>query len=73
MTEHEAVSRETVRAIMALARTLKIAVASKGVETMEQAEFLKEAGSDQLQGQLFARPMQLADITARTGASPSSV
>ena len=29
----EAVSRETVRAIMALARTLKIAVATKGVET----------------------------------------
>jgi len=64
----EAVSRETVRAIMALARTLRIAVATKGVETIEQAEFLKEAGSDQLQGQLFARPMALADILAVTGA-----
>ena len=65
----KAVSRETVRAIMALARALKIAVASKGVETIEQAEFLKEAGSDQLQGQLFARPMRLADILAVTGAA----
>ena len=64
------VSRETVRAIMALAQTLKITVAAKGVETVEQAEFLREAGSNLLQGQLFAKPMPLADIAIVAGVSP---
>ena len=66
----KAVSRETVKAIMALAQTLKITVAAKGVETVEQAEFLREAGSNLLQGQLFAKPMPLADIAIVAGVSP---
>jgi EAL domain-containing protein (putative c-di-GMP-specific phosphodiesterase class I) len=66
----EAAARETVRAIMALAGTLKLAVASDGVETIDQAEFLREAGASLLQGQLFAKPMPLADIAAVTGAGP---
>jgi diguanylate cyclase (GGDEF)-like protein len=66
----EAAARETVRAIMALAATLKIAVASDGVETIDQAEFLREAGVSLLQGQLFAKPLPLADIAAVVGAGP---
>ena len=66
----EAASRETVRAIVALARALNITVASEGVETIEQAEFLKEAGVDLLQGQLFSKPMPLADIAIVAGIKP---
>jgi diguanylate cyclase (GGDEF)-like protein len=58
----QAGSRETVRAIMALARTLEIAVAAEGVETIDQAEFLRETGLSQLQGPLFGKPMPLADV-----------
>ena len=66
----QAAARETVRAIMALAATLKITVATDGVETIEQAEFLREAGASVLQGQLFAKPMPLADMAVVTGAGP---
>ena len=59
-----------MRAIMALAATLKIAVASDGVETIDQAEFLREAGATLLQGQLFAKPMPLADMAVVVGAKP---
>ena len=69
-SSEEAASRETVRAIMALARTLKIAVAAEGVETIEQAEFLTEAGSNLLQGELFAKPMPLADAAIVAGVNP---
>ena len=63
----EAAARETVRAITALARALNMTVASDGVETIAQAEFLREAGADLLQGQLFAKPMPLADIAIVAG------
>ena len=66
----EAASRETVRAIVALARALNITVASEGVETIEQAELLREAGVDLLQGDLFAKPMPLADIAIIAGIKP---
>jgi EAL domain-containing protein (putative c-di-GMP-specific phosphodiesterase class I) len=66
----QAAARQTVRAIMALAGTLKIAVASDGVETIDQAEFLRGAGVSLLQGPLFAKPMPLADIAAVAGAGP---
>ena len=55
---------------MALARTLKITVACEGVETTEQAEFLREAGSNLLQGHLFAKPMPLADVVIVAGVRP---
>ena len=66
----EAASRETVRAIVALARALNITVAAEGVETIEQAEFLKAAGANLLQGQLFTKPMPLADVAIVAGVKP---
>jgi diguanylate cyclase (GGDEF)-like protein/PAS domain S-box-containing protein len=43
-------------AIMALARNLDLVTVAEGVETEEQASFLREAGCRTLQGYLFSRP-----------------
>jgi predicted signal transduction protein with EAL and GGDEF domain len=61
-SSENAAAREILRAIVTLARTLKITVTSEGVETAEQAEFLRETGSNLLQGYLFGRPMPFADV-----------
>lgn len=46
-----------IRAIIAMAGGLGLDVIAEGVETTEQAAFLKEAGCYLLQGYLLARPM----------------
>ena len=53
-----------VRAVIQMARALSLTVVAEGVETPEQAEFLRACGCDILQGYLLGRPMppaQLAD------------
>ena len=45
-----------VMAVVALARTLDIAVTAEGVETIEQFERLRSAGVMSIQGYLFGRP-----------------
>jgi EAL domain-containing protein (putative c-di-GMP-specific phosphodiesterase class I) len=46
-----------IRAVSSLARTLGITVTAEGVETHEQVTQLREAGCDQVQGYVFARPV----------------
>ncbi|TCZ80101.1 EAL domain-containing protein [Paenibacillus albiflavus] len=48
--------------IIRLGKDLDILVLSEGVETKEQADFLREFGCDLAQGYLFARPMPLAEF-----------
>lgn len=55
---------ELVAAIVALGRTLQLGVTAEGVETQEQAEVVKIAGCDRMQGWLFGRPMNSAAIPA---------
>ncbi len=45
------------RAIVALARSLRLHLVAEGVETEAQAEVLRLMGCDELQGYLFSRPV----------------
>ncbi len=53
-----------VRAIVDLARSLKLDVVAEGVETTEDAEVLRRIGCVTAQGYLFSRPLPAAGITA---------
>jgi len=53
-----------VRAIIAVAQNLGLAVVAEGVETREHADFLRELGCTQLQGFYFARALPLSDLLA---------
>ena len=52
------------RAIIGLGHTLGLRVVAEGVEHVEEASILGQAGCDELQGYLFGRPMPDADFQA---------
>ena len=53
---------EIVQAIIVMAHTLRLKVVTEGVETQDQLEFLRQFGSDYVQGYLFSRPQPLERI-----------
>ena len=57
---HNGDSRAIVQAIAAMAHRLNLQVIAEGVETQAQADALREAGCDQGQGFLYARPLDAA-------------
>ncbi len=58
-------SRSIVRAIIALARSLRITVTAEGVETEEQLRLLRSEDCNQVQGYLLGRPAPAGDVSAR--------
>jgi diguanylate cyclase (GGDEF)-like protein/PAS domain S-box-containing protein len=54
--------REIVRAIITLARSLRLLTVAEGVETDEQRAALRDMHCDLGQGYLCSRPMPLADV-----------
>lgn len=55
-------ARSVVQANIAVARALNVAVVAEGVETEGQADMMRVAGCDQLQGWLFSHPVSAAEI-----------
>ena len=49
--------------INAMARHLGFSVIAEGVETIEQADFLKEMGCEEAQGYLYGKPISTAEFT----------
>jgi diguanylate cyclase (GGDEF)-like protein len=71
--------REMLQATLTLAAALDIPVTAEGIETEEQAIFLKLCGCDQLQGYFFFQPaaeaelgILLAESVVLEAASPSA-
>jgi diguanylate cyclase len=51
-----------VKAIIALAHSLRLRVVAEGVEHKEQLEFLRSIGNDEYQGYFHSRPLPAADF-----------
>lgn len=66
--KHQAI----VRSIIALARSLELEVIAEGIETEEQAEFLRSLGCDYFQGYHYSRPVRPERATGMLDVNWSS-
>ncbi|MGD1933759.1 MAG: EAL domain-containing protein [Candidatus Phaeomarinobacter sp.] len=55
-------SRSIVESIMTLAKTLNLHTVGEGVETLEQAQFLRANGCNEMQGWLFSKSLKAKDF-----------
>lgn len=73
--ERDEKSQTIVRSIIALAHGLGMDVTAEGVETAEQAAWLRNEGCDRLQGYFLGMPMRaeaIADFIRKTPAIPAA-
>jgi len=56
-------SYQLVKSMISLGKNLKMKIIAEGVETVEEANKLRELGCDMAQGYFFARPMPEKDVT----------
>jgi predicted signal transduction protein with EAL and GGDEF domain len=66
-------ARAGVEAVLSLSRSLGLNNIPEGVETEEQADWLRQAGCAELQGFLYARPMPAAALTALPVRPPLAI
>ena len=50
-----------INAVVAMAKSLKMTTTAEGVETIEEAELIRNLGCDKIQGFYFGRPMTATD------------
>ncbi|MFI8747718.1 PAS domain S-box protein [Pseudomonas sp. NPDC077186] len=62
---------EIVRAIVAMARSLGLALIAEGVEQQEQLDFLQRQGCHLYQGYLFSKPLPQEAFRALLGRGPA--
>jgi diguanylate cyclase (GGDEF)-like protein/PAS domain S-box-containing protein len=56
------VSMAVVRAVVEIAKALKVRTTAEGIETEEQLDIVRGAGCTEMQGYLFSRPKPVADL-----------
>lgn len=68
----EAAQSETVRTVIqasiSVARAFDMTIAAEGIETEAQADMMRVAGCELLQGWLYSRAVPAAEVTARVAA-----
>jgi EAL domain-containing protein (putative c-di-GMP-specific phosphodiesterase class I) len=64
--------RALTEAIIAMGRTLSLTVVAQGVETREQAEFLRQNACDEFQGFYLNKPMPAEQMTELLRPSESA-
>lgn len=57
-------SRYIIESVIELAKKLGMETVAEGVETQEQADFLRQCGCTKLQGYLYSRPLPLEELLA---------
>ena len=67
---HDAEDLAILRAIIGIAKTLKLTVIADGIERAEQIEVLRAAGCDRGQGNYFYRPLVARDLRDVLAAGP---
>jgi diguanylate cyclase (GGDEF)-like protein len=64
-------SRAMMLSSISVARAMKMDVTAEGVETEEQADLVRAAGCDQIQGWLYYKAMPAAEVAAHLGKPAS--
>ena len=59
---HDGDDSAIAKAIISMAKNLRLLVIAEGVETEEQLDFLRAAGCDEIQGYLFSPPVPVEDF-----------
>lgn len=62
-------SLELVKSIVALGKNLKMSIIAEGVETLEEAEMLRNMGCDMAQGYYFSKPLPEGEVLEFTRAA----
>lgn len=71
--ENEKKSKAVIQSVIAMAEQVGMKTLSEGVETAEQAEFLKEISCGRLQGYLFGKPVSYEDLKERIVAGEFTI